>query len=263
MEYNRSTPKALVQIGDRPIIWHVMRIYSRHGFNRFILCLGYQGFEIKQYFLNCRFMFGDFTMTTGPASQITFHDGMEENWSITFADTGLDTNTGGRIKRVEKHIETDFFLATYADGLSNVDIGRLIQFHRQEGKTATLTAVRPISGFGVLDFDVSGQAMGFREKPQQQEWINGGFFAFERRVFSYLDDNCILEEESLARLAAEGELATFKHQGFWKCMDTFKDTRVLNDIWKRSAQPPWKRRRKPTVIGRAQRRSWLTSEGHT
>jgi len=236
---NHAQPKALVAIGQRPILWHVMKIYSRYGFNRFILCLGYQGFQIKQYFLRYRYLVSDFTLATGSLGEPRFHDGVAEDWTVTFAETGLDTNTGGRIKCIEKYVTDEFFLATYADGLANIDINELVDFHRSQKKIATMTAVRPVSSFGVLSLDSSGRATGFREKPQQEEWINGGFFVFQRELFSYLHENSILEEEPLARLAAANQLAVYHHRGFWKCMDTFKDSRALNDLWKQSSPPPW------------------------
>lgn len=247
---NHSRPKGLVAIGHRPILWHVMKIYSRFGFNRFILCLGFQGFQIKQYFLNYRHMISDFTLTTGPRETTAFHGDVEENWSITFAETGLDTNTGGRIKRIEKYIDTDYFHATYADGLANVDLHALVDFHRREKKIATMTAVRPVSNFGVLNFDAAGAAVGFQEKPQQEDWINGGFFVFGRKVFEHLTDNCVLENEPLAGLARSHQLAIFKHRGFWKCMDTFKDNYALNEIYKSSPCPPWEVRANEAAGGR-------------
>jgi len=247
---SHSRPKGLVAIGHRPILWHVMKIYSRFGFNRFILCLGFQGFQIKQYFLNYRHMISDFTLTTGPRETTTFHGDVEENWSITFAETGLDTNTGGRIKRIEKYIDTDYFHATYADGLANLDLNALLDFHRREKKIATMTAVRPVSNFGVLNFDAAGAAVGFHEKPQQEDWINGGFFVFGRQVFQHLTDNCVLENEPLAGLASRHQLAIFKHRGFWKCMDTFKDNHALNEIYKSSPCPPWEERANEAASGR-------------
>lgn len=232
-------PKALVEIGDRPIIWHVMKIYSRFGFKRFILCLGYQGFQIKQYFLHYRQLVSDFTINTGQADAIDFHGTVDHDWTITFAETGQETQTGGRIKCIEKYISTDFFLATYADGLANIDISQLVSFHKSHHRIATMTAVRPLSSFGILSFDPEGTPVGFQEKPQQNEWINGGFFVFDRRIFNYLDKDCVLEGEPMTRLAADRELAVFNHNGFWRCMDTFKDAWALNEAMKGVDRAPW------------------------
>jgi glucose-1-phosphate cytidylyltransferase len=216
-----------------------MKIYSHYGFNQFILCLGYQGHQIKEYFLDYKYLTNDFTLTIGSKTEVSFHNSCSEDWTITFAETGLETNTGGRIKHIEKYIQTDFFLATYADGLADIDISRLVAFHKEQGKIATMTSVRPFTNFGIVDLDESGMALGFREKPQQEEWINGGFFVFNKEFLNYLDEDSVLEADPLGQLVRKRQLAVFKHDGFWKCMDTFKDVQALNQIWKNTTPAPW------------------------
>jgi glucose-1-phosphate cytidylyltransferase len=215
-EHGRSVPKALIQIGGKPIIWHLLSIFSHYGVNNFVLCLGYLGDEIRGYF-----------------------DDLDHNWSVTCVDTGLDTNTGGRLKRVQPNLagESDFFV-TYGDGLSDVNIANLLRFHKEHGKTATITTVHPFSNFGLVDVADDGRVLRFREKPLLKEWINGGFFVFDQRIFEVLGDDSVLEREPFERLTGRGEMLAFRHEGFWKCMDTFKDNLEFEEIWQRSA--PWK-----------------------
>jgi glucose-1-phosphate cytidylyltransferase len=217
-EFTDAAPKPLIPIGGRPILWHIMRYYEDFGFRRFVLCLGYMGNEIRTYF-------------TGENAR---------GWDITFADTGLDTHTGGRIKKIEKHIHEDVFLATYGDGLADIDLGALLEFHRRKGRIATLTSVRPHSPFGLVHIDAESLVSSFEEKPVLDHWINGGFFVFNRRIFDYIEENDVLEKKPFVRLAQEKELAAFKFKGFWKCMDTYKDHLELNDLWTRG-QSPWAR----------------------
>lgn len=224
-------PKALFRIGPEPLILHLFRIYQAHGLRDFVLSLGYLSEEFGKFFD------GPVASSAAKSSpQILDIDGDEVN--VEFVDTGVETNTGGRVKKLEAVIDSDTFCVTYGDGLADVDLTGLIEFHRSHGKTATLTAVNPISNFGLLDLRSDGAVESFREKPKLKEWINGGFFVFERRVFDYLDDNCVLEKEPFERLAADGELMAYRHDGFWKCMDTFKDNVELNEIWENEA--PWK-----------------------
>jgi len=213
-EHTNSIPKPMVMIGDKPILWHIMKIYAHYGFNDFILCLGYKGDVIKDYFKN------------------------DENWNITFADTGLKTNTGGRIRRVEKYIEDDTFFATYGDGLSNIDLNDLLEYHRSKDKVATLTAVKPLSPFGMLEIDSNNLVADFKEKPVLDHWINSGFFVFNVGVFDYINENDVLEKEVFERLAKDNNLSAYKHTGFWKCMDTYKDNLELNRMWE-SNQARW------------------------
>jgi glucose-1-phosphate cytidylyltransferase len=234
-------PKMLVQVGHRPILWHVMKIYAAQGFDRFILALGYRGKDIKQYFLQYGQLTHDFTLTLGAAPDITYHDPHpEEGWRITFADTGLRTQTGARIRKAARYVQTRTFFATYGDGVADIDLHALLAFHRQMGCVATITGVRSFSRFGVLRTDTQGLVTGFEEKPLVNALINGGFFVFEREVTDYLgdDDDVVLEKEPLQCLAADGQLAVYEHAGFWRAMDTFKDAQEMNTIWRRSA--PWK-----------------------
>ena len=215
-EHGRSVPKALIKIGGKPIIWHLLSIFSHYGVNEFVLCLGYLGDEIKEYF------------SENPP-----------DWQIEFVDTGLDTNTGGRLKRVEKHLAgSSAFFVTYGDGLANVNIEDLRRFHFEHGKIATVTAVHPYSNFGIMDISNDGTVERFREKPLLKEWINGGFFVFGQEIFGFLDDDCILEREPFEAISARQEMMAYKHGGFWKCMDTFKDNLEFEELWKGNA--PWK-----------------------
>jgi len=214
-EQTESIPKPLVEIGGRPIVWHVMKLYACFGVQDFILCLGYKGDMIKEYFKNAK------------------------DWNIIFADTGLETNTGGRIKLVEDMIDGDTFMATYADGVADIDIRASIDFHKRHNRIGTMTVVNPLSQFGEVVITDTGMITDFREKPKLSNWINGGFFVFDKKFFSYLEEDSVLEKEPLTRLAKDGNLYAFKHEGFWKCMDTFKDMLTLNEYWA-DAKPPWK-----------------------
>ena len=240
-EHGASIPKALIEIGGRPVLWHLLKIYSHHGLKDFIFCLGYLGDAIKRYFLEHHWLYSDFTLEMGRTGEYRLdkHDVRGEEWSITFAETGLDTNTGGRVKRIEKYLGDDeSFCVTYGDGLADVDLTALLEFHRRHGRLATLTAVHPRSNFGLLKMDADGAVTDFEEKPVMHELINGGFFVFNRRIFDYLDDNCVLEREPLQRLAAERQLIAYPHSGFWKCMDTYKDNMEFNQLWE-SGRADW------------------------
>jgi glucose-1-phosphate cytidylyltransferase len=228
-----AIPKALVPIGGRPVIWHLLRIFADHGFDDFVLCLGYLSEKIEQYFTDIATK-GD---TGNEKGSCVESDGL--NCRVQLVDTGLDTNTGGRIKALESVLAgEERFFVTYGDGLADVDLKSLLNFHIEHGKTATLTAVHPISSFGILDLDGDSAVKEFREKPVLENWINGGFFVFEQQIFQYLEHDSILEREPLATLAKEGELMAYKHSGFWKCMDTHKDNLELNELW--ATHAPWK-----------------------
>lgn len=222
-------PKALFKIGPDPLILHLFRIYRHFGLNEFILSLGYLSEEFGKFFE---------TDIANPDSTPPFQKVLLDGSEIDLAlvDTGVDTSTGGRVSKLRDGIDRTFCV-TYGDGLADVDLAKLIEFHKSHGKIATLTAVNPISNFGLLDLEDDGSVVRFREKPKLNEWINGGFFVFEPEIFDYLDDNCILEKEPFERLAADGQLKAFRHDGFWKCMDTFKDNVELNEIWDNGA--PW------------------------
>ncbi len=238
-EETEYRPKPLVEIGRFPILWHIMKIYSHFGFNDFILPLGYKGNMIKDYFVNYEWMSNDFTLRTRSRDRIFHYSHSLEDWTITFAETGLETNTGGRIKRIKKYINSNIFMATYGDGVSDVNILELLKYHKSHNCLATLTAVHPMSFYGVLDIDHNDIVKGFKEKPRLDGWINSGFFVFDKKIFEYLSDNDVLENEPLERLSADGQLAVYRHMGFWKSMDTFKDAQLLNELWE-SDDVPWK-----------------------
>jgi glucose-1-phosphate cytidylyltransferase len=241
-EETEYRPKPLVEIGGRPVLWHIMKIYGAQGFKRFVLCLGYKGDMIRHYFINYRLMTRNFTLQLDADMEPTVEsNGAPEEWTITFADTGTNAMTGARIKRIKQYIDGDEFMLTYGDGVANINLLELLKFHRSHGKLATVTAVHPIARFGELMIE-GNRVVQFAEKSQVPEgFINGGFFVFNRRVFDYLSDDasCVLEREPLERLAGEGELMTYRHTGFWHCMDTYRDSLVLNQFWE-SPNPPWK-----------------------
>ena len=238
VEETEYRPKPMVHIGDRPILTHIMDIYSGYGFKDFILTLGYKGAMIKDYFLNFDYYTNDFTIDLGAGKVITPHTSRHPDWRITQAYTGEETLTGGRIKRIESYIEGDTFMMTYGDGVSDIDIGELLKYHRKMGKIATVTGVHPMTRFGELDIE-DGLVKEFREKPQVKTGlINGGFFVFQKEVFDYLSEDGSLEREPLERLARDGELAIFRHDGFWHCMDTYRDMEQLNEIWA-AGTAPW------------------------
>ena len=232
-------PQPMVEIGGRPILWHIMSIYASYGFNEFIVALGYKGEVIKEYFLNFYALNNDLTidLSTG---QTIIHDGNQPNWKVHLVDTGLRTQTGGRIKRLARWIGNETFMLTYGDGVANVDLRGLLDFHRSHGKLATVTAVRPPARFGGLGFD-GDLVVRFVEKPQTGEgWINGGFFVLEPGVLDYIEgDDTVWEREPLERLAADGQLVAYKHAGFWQPMDTLREKQLLEALWE-SGKAPWK-----------------------
>ena len=238
-EETEVKPKPMVEVGGHPILWHIMKCYSFYGHSEFIICAGYKGEIIKNWFANFRILNSDFTVSLRNNLNITFHSELEENgWTATIADTGAETMTGGRIKKVQKYLGNETFLCTYGDGLADIDLNKLLAFHKSHGKIATLTTVKPVSRFGVLDIDAESRVNSFSEKPQAEGSINGGFFVFEPTIFDYLEENSVLEQEPLRRLAAEGELMAYHHEGFWQPMDTYRELMILNDLWK-SGNAPW------------------------
>lgn len=240
-EETEVRPKPMVEIGGRPILWHIMKIYSHYGYNDFILCLGYKGKVIKEYFLNYQVMNSDFTLNLGTNELTFYNETGEKDWRITFVDTGEHAQTGARVKRIEKYIDGEEFMLTYGDGVANININNLIAFHRTHGKIGTVTGVHPSSRFGELVIK-DDQVIEFGEKPQVKGgFINGGFFVFNRKFFDYLrdDDDCYMEREPLENLAKDGELKVFLHEDFWQCMDTRRELDILNKLWV-SGNPPWK-----------------------
>lgn len=233
-EETEFRPKSMVNIGDRPILWHIMKIYAAYGIKEFVLCLGYKGEMIKEYFYNYEVLNNDFTIELGDKKNVKIHSNHTENgWQITLADTGDKALKGGRLKHVEKYIDGDLFMTTYGDGVADVDIQSLLTFHQSHGKLATVTGINPASHFGELKIK-SDQVERFSEKPKNGSGlINGGFFVFDKRIFDYLstDDNCDLEIGALEKIASEGQLMVYKHTGFWACMDTFRDMEYLNKLW--------------------------------
>jgi glucose-1-phosphate cytidylyltransferase len=232
-EETEFKPKPMVRVGQKPILWHIMKIYSHYGVKDFILCLGYKGEMIKEYFLNYREFNNDFTLDlSSDTKKIVIHNKDLEDWRITFADTGEDSMTGSRIAQIEKYIGNDeeFFL-TYGDGLSDVNINELYKFHKAKGRIATLTAVKPFSYFGIVELD-NGLVKKFQEKPILEGVISGGFFVCNRKIFKYLskDPSCVFEQEPLRKLAKDNQLSAFEHNGFWFAMDTYKHVETLNKM---------------------------------
>jgi len=233
-------PKPMVDIGDKPILWHIMKIYSSFGFNDFVICLGYKGYIIKEYFANYFLHQSDVTIDMAN-NTIETHESQAEPWKITLVDTGKASMTGGRIKRVQKYIGDEPFLLTYGDGVGNVDIKALVEFHQQHKKMVTVTAVQPSGRFGALNLNESDTVTAFLEKPKGDgAWINGGFFVCEPGVFDFIAaDDTVWEKEPMEQIAAQNEMAAFKHSGFWKPMDTLRDKQELEQEWQ-TGKAPWK-----------------------
>ncbi len=225
-------PKPMVEIGGRPILWHIMKIYSSYGYNDFIICLGYRGYLIKEYFVNYYLHQSDVTINLCNNS-LEVHDSHAEPWKVTLVDTGNDSMTGGRIKRIQPHIGNEPFMLTYGDGVGNVDIAKLLEYHKKQGKYCTVTAVQPSGRFGALNLNEDNEVKSFMEKPKGDgSWINGGFFVCEASVFDYIQgDNSVWEKEPMERIAAEGQMTAFNHEGFWKPMDTLRDKQELEHDW--------------------------------
>jgi glucose-1-phosphate cytidylyltransferase len=239
-EETEYRPKPMVQIGGRPILWHIMKSYAGYGHNDFVICLGYRGGVIRDYFLDYETQNRDFTITLGTGKVEVLGKHSEDGWQVTLAETGEKTMTGGRLKHIDRYIGRSTFMATYGDGVANVDLDALLSFHQDRGKLATVTAVRPSSRYGELSI-ADGRVTLFQEKPQVNEgWINGGYFVFEPEVFKLIaGDEDTLETDLLGRLVETGELAVYQHDGFWQCMDTYREMQQLNELWDRG-EAPWK-----------------------
>jgi len=240
-EESHLKPKPMIEIGGRPILWHIMKIYSRYGFSDFVICLGYKGYYIKEYFAHYFLHESDVTFDFRNESQRVIHQHTAEPWQVTLVDTGGETMTGGRVKRVREYVGDEPFLLTYGDGVGDVNIQELVAFHKSHGKLATLTTTQPSGRFGALDLAEGGRVNSFQEKPKgDSNWINAGFFVMQPEVLDLIaDDSTILEKEPLETLAKKGELMAFKHHDFWQPMDTLRDKTLLEELWK-AGNAPWK-----------------------
>lgn len=241
-EESHLKPKPMIEVGDAPILWHIMKYYSSYGFNEFIICCGYKGYVIKEYFADYYLHRSDVTFDFANNNEMIIHNNVAEPWKVTVVDTGLHTMTGGRLKRIQKSVGDQTFMMTYGDGVSDIDLDALLEFHRVHKKAATLTAIQPGGRFGVLDIDDNETVRQFSEKAKEDGgWINAGFMVLEPEVFDYIEgDDTFFEKEPLENLALDGKLAAYRHEGFWKCMDTMRDKGMLDELWN-SGQAPWKR----------------------
>ena len=241
-EESHLKPKPMIEVGDAPILWHIMKEYSQYGFNDFIICLGYKQYVIKEYFADYYLHRSDVTFDFANNNEMIIHNNVAEPWKVTVVDTGLHTMTGGRLKRIQKYVGDQTFMMTYGDGVSDIDLDALLEFHRVHKKAATLTAIQPGGRFGVLDIDDNETVRQFSEKAKEDGgWINAGFMVLEPEVFDYIEgDDTFFEKEPLENLALDGKLAAYRHEGFWKCMDTMRDKGMLDELWN-SGQAPWKR----------------------
>ena len=231
-EETEYKPKPMVEIIGNPILWHIMKIYYTYGFNDFILCLGYKQHIIREYFLNYEYMKNDFTINLSSREKVAYHSTHKEDWNVTLVDTGLETKKGTRIKKIEPYIKEDRFMLTYGDGVGNINIKELINYHLKQGKIATFTGVHPISRFATINLDKKGEVTSWKEKMKIEEYINAGFFVLEKKIFDYLNEDCELEEEPMEELAKDRQIAMYKHEGFWHCMDTYRDYIFLQSLWK-------------------------------
>ena len=239
-EETEFRPKPMVELGGRPVLWHIMKNLAHFGITDFIVATGYKSDMIKEYFLNYEAWNNDFTIELGKKNSLQFHDAHDEGqWTVTVAYTGEETMTGGRVFRAAKYLNDEPFLVTYGDGLADVDIDSLRSFHTQQGSLVTVTTVQPYSRFGLMEVDDAGKVTRFSEKPQLEGWINVGFFIMQPGALKYLDADCILEQEPLVKLASDGELSAYRHPGFWQPMDTFRESKILNDLWN-DGRAPWK-----------------------
>jgi len=242
-EESHLKPKPMIEIGDRPILWHIMKIYSHYGFNDFIICLGYKGYVIKEFFADYYLHMSDVTFDFTNGNGMIIHQNVAEPWKVTLVDTGLNAQTGARVKKIQKYVGDETFFLTYGDGVSDVNINDLLEHHKASRKIATITAIQPGGRFGVLDIDEDNTIRSFIEKAREDGgWINAGFMVLEPKVFDYLSekDNCVFEREPMINMAKDAQLNAYKHTGFWQCMDTQRDKNALERLWQ-SGQAPWKR----------------------
>ena len=237
-EETEHKPKPMVEIGNRPILWHIMKLYSYYGYNDFVLCLGYKHQVIRDYFLNYRYMNTDFTVSLGSEERIICHNSHEEDWNVTLAYTGEETKKGKRIKMVAPYLNGERFMMTYGDGISNVNIKQLIAYHEKEGSLATFTGVHPISRFATIEHDTEGRIVDWNEKKQLEGHMSAGFFVLENEILNYIEGDVEFEEEPMKRLAQKNKVAMYKHKGFWQCMDTYRDYALLAELWE-SGKAQW------------------------
>ncbi len=239
-EQTERRPKPMIEVAGKPILWHIMSFYAGHGFTDFVLCLGYKGDVIKRYFLDFAAMESDFTVSLSEPGKITYHSAHQRNWNVTCVNTGATAMTGARLHRVAQHLDGSDFMLTYGDGVSNVDVPALLDFHRSHGRAATVTGVRPAGRSGELSVEGT-QVQRFSEKPMELGYINGGFFAFKKEFLRYVnnDEGCILERAPLEQASADGELQMFAHHGYWQCMDTYRDLMRLEADWA-EGDAPWR-----------------------
>jgi glucose-1-phosphate cytidylyltransferase len=238
-EETEYRPKPMVEIGGHPMLWHIMKNFAAAGFRNFIIAAGYKSEMIKDYFLNYRALNSDVTVDLQHQGNIVFHQTANEDWQVTIADTGPDTPTGARVLRAAKYVEGERFMCTYGDGLADVSFANLCQVHEEKGLLATVTTVRPTSRFGVADIGQAGVIERFREKPQVDGWVNAGFMVFEKGALEYFDESSMLEDKPMMRLAGDGQLAAYQHDGFWQWMDTYRELVNLNELWA-SGRAPWR-----------------------
>lgn len=241
-EESHLRPKPMIEIGDAPILWHIMKLYSHHGFNEFIVCCGYKGYVIKEYFADYYLHRSDVTFDFSNDNSMIVHSNVAEPWKVTVVDTGLTTQTGGRIRRIRKYTDNEPFMVTYGDGVSDIDLSALLRQHQQGGHLVTISAIQPEGRFGLLDIDESSHTVtGFREKPvEESSWVNAGFMVMEQGIFDYLtDDACVLERGPIEAISRQGALGVYKHHGFWQCMDNQRDKGTLEKLW-REGQAPWR-----------------------
>jgi glucose-1-phosphate cytidylyltransferase len=242
-EESHLKPKPMIEIGGRPILWHIMKIYSYYGFNDFIICLGYKGYIIKEFFNDYYLHMSDVTFDFKNGNRMTIHQNVAEPWKVTLVDTGFNAQTGARVKKIQKYIGDERFFLTYGDGVSDININVLLEHHKAAGKIATVTAVQPGGRFGVLDIEDDNTVKSFIEKAREDGgWINAGFMVLEPEVFNYLskNDSCVFERDPMINMAKDGQLSAYKYTGFWQCMDTQRDKNALEKLWQ-SGKAPWKR----------------------
>lgn len=246
-EESHLKPKPMIEIGEKPILWHIMKIYSYYGFNDFIICLGYKGYCIKEYFANYFMHESDVTYDFTKINKKIIHNNTAEPWKVTLVNTGMNTMTGGRVKRIKPFIGNEPFLLTYGDGVADINISELVKYHKAHGKLSTVTTTQPTGRFGAISLSENNQVQSFMEKPKGDgSWINAGFFVMEPEVFDYIEgDDTVLEKEPLENLARRGQLMAYQHKSFWQPMDTLRDKKLLEDLWQ-SGRAPWNVWDKPT-----------------